>query len=176
MAGKKRCFVTVRALKRLDENLLCAVLGKFPEYLRTCGLVIPDSPDRDSLNYDAIRDACMGGAVPPELDDVLFFVSILGNKRGQDLIEREARYRRLRVDFGLDGVSCPDFAMRAWLQDWPKNHDLLEAAYARSRIFTSSRQGAAAGRIAGATPEWSRPGSKDHRSLAPWAVLGLIIE
>jgi len=130
--------VTVRALKRLDEKLLCAVLGKFPEYLRTCGLVIPDLPDRDSLNYDAIRDACMAGSIPPELDDVLFFVSILGNKRGQEQIEEEARSRKCRLDFRLDGVSCPDFAMRAWLQDWPQNQDLLEAAYARSRIFGKS--------------------------------------
>jgi len=138
MAGKKRCFVTVRALKRLDEKMLCAVLGKFPEYLRTCGLTLPEQPERDALNYDAIRDTCMGGTIPPGLDDVLFFVSILGNKRGQGLIEREARYRGLRLDFSLEGVSCPDFAMRAWLHDWPKNQDLLEAAYARSRIFGKS--------------------------------------
>jgi hypothetical protein len=26
MAGKKRCFVTVRAPKRLDENLLCEII------------------------------------------------------------------------------------------------------------------------------------------------------
>lgn len=138
MAGKKRCFVTVRALKRLDEKVLCAVLEKFPEHLRTCGVVIPDRPDRQALNYDAIRDACMSGSIPPELDDVLFFASILGTKRGQEQIEREARSRNCRLDFGLDGVSCPDFAMRAWLQDWPKNQDLLEAAYARSRIFGKS--------------------------------------
>jgi|GEM_PF-1434751 len=138
MAGKKRCFVTVRALKRLDEKVLCAVLGKFPEYLRTCDVVIPESADRDSLNYDAIRDACMTGSIPHELDDVLFFASILGTKRGQEQIEREAQSRGLRLDFRLEGVSCPDFAMRAWLQDWPKNQDLLEAAYARSRIFGKS--------------------------------------
>lgn len=138
MAGKKRCFVTVRALKRLDPNLLCAVLGKFPEYLGLCGLAIPESPDRDSLNYDAIRDACMRGDIPADLDDVLFFVSILGNKRGQEQIEHEARFQRRRLDFRLDGVGCPDFAMKAWLHNWPANKDLLEAAYARSRLFGKS--------------------------------------
>lgn len=138
MAGKKRCFGTVRALKRLDEKLLCAVLAKFPEHLRACGLVLQDPPERDSLNYDAIRDACMSGDIPAELDDVLFFVSILGNKRGQEQIEREAAFRKRRLDFRLDGVGCPDFAMKAWLHDWPANKDLLEAAYARSRIFSRS--------------------------------------
>lgn len=74
--------MTVRALKRLDENLLCAVLRKFPDLLRDRGLVLPDPPDRESLDYDAIRDTCMSG-MQAELDDVLFFVSILGNRRAQ---------------------------------------------------------------------------------------------
>ncbi len=71
MPGKKRCFVTIRALKRLDENLLCAVLGKFPEYLQARGLALPEPPDREILDYDAIKEACMSGDIPAELDDVL---------------------------------------------------------------------------------------------------------
>ena len=38
MAGKKKCFSTIRALRRLDPATLCDVLGKFPAYLKTCGL------------------------------------------------------------------------------------------------------------------------------------------
>ncbi len=138
MPGKKRCFVTVRALKRLDENLLCMILGKFPDHVRARGLVLPDPPDREALDYEAIKEACMSGDIPAELDDVLFFVSILGTKRGQDQIEREAKFRKRRLDFRLEGVSSADFAMRAWLHDWPRNRDLLEAAYARARIFGKS--------------------------------------
>lgn len=138
MPGKKRCFVTVRALKRLDENLLCAVLGKFPEYLQARRLVLPDPPDRESLDYDAIKEACMSGDIPAELDDVLFFTSILGTKRGQDRIEREARFRKRRLDFRLEGTSSADFAMKAWLHEWPRNRDLLEAAYAGARIHGKS--------------------------------------
>ena len=135
MVGKKRCFVSVRALRRLNENLLCEVLKKFPGYLHECGLKLPDPPDRETLDYEAIQEACMSGDIPPDLDDVLFFVSILGNKRGQAQIEKEAGHRGRRLDFRLDGLSYPDFAMRAWLHDWPANRNLLEAAYARTRIF-----------------------------------------
>jgi len=138
MAGKKRCFVTVRALKRLDETLLCEVLGKFPQYLHARGLVLPDPPDPDRLDYEAIREACLSEDIPPELDDVLFFASILGTKRGQDQIEREARARKRRLNFRTDGITGPDFAMKAWLHDWPRNRDLLEAAYAGGRIFGKS--------------------------------------
>ena len=136
MAGKKRCFVSVRALKRLNESLLCEVLNKFPGYLQATRLKLPDPPDRDAMNYEAIQEACLSSDIPADLDDVLFFVSILGTKRGQAQIEKEARYRRRRLDFPMDGLSCPDFAMKAWLHDWPRNRDLLEAAYARNRIFT----------------------------------------
>jgi len=52
MAGKKRCFVTVRALRRLDEKLLCAVLGKFPEHLATWGLVLPDPYGRIASHWE----------------------------------------------------------------------------------------------------------------------------
>ena len=138
MAGKKRCFVSVRALKRLNESLLCEVLNKFPGYLQETRLKLPDPPDRDAMNYEAIQEACLSNDIPPDLDDVLFFVSILGTKRGQAQIEKEARYRHLRLDFPMDGLSCPDFAMKAWLHDWPRNRDPLEAAYARSRIFGKS--------------------------------------
>lgn len=135
MVGKKRCFVSVRALKRLNKNLLCEVLEKFPGYLSECGLKLPDPPDREGLDYEAIQEACMSAEVPTDLDDVLFFVSLLGSKRGQAQIENEARHRQGRLGFSVEGLSCPDFAMKAWLHDWPRNRNLLEAAYARSRIF-----------------------------------------
>jgi hypothetical protein len=130
--------MSVRALRRLDEKLLCEVLKQFPSYLRDCGLELPDPPERTAMDYEAIHAACVSPSIPNELDDVLYFVSALGNKRGQAQIEREARYRRRRLNFRLDGVGCPDFAMKAWLHDWPTNRDLLEAAYARSQIFSKS--------------------------------------
>ncbi|MCP5524109.1 MAG: hypothetical protein H7A46_21435 [Verrucomicrobiales bacterium] len=99
---------------------------------------LPEDPDGKNLDYDAVRHACMVGNIPAELDEVLFLVSILGNKRGQAQIEKEARFRKRRLDFSLDGVSCPDFAMKVWLHNWPENKDLLEASYARGRIFGKS--------------------------------------
>lgn len=113
-------------------------MAKFPDYLRARGLGLPEPPQREALDYEAIKEACISGDIPAELDDVLFFVSALGNKRGQDQIEREARVRKRRLDFRLDGVSSADFAMKAWLHNWPCNRDLLEAAYARARVFAKS--------------------------------------
>lgn len=130
--------MTVRALRRLDEKLLCEVLRKFPGYLRERGLELPDPPEKPAMGYEAIQAACISPEIPDELDDVLYFVSALGNKRGQDQIEKEARFRRRRLNFRFDGVGCPDFAMKVWLHDWPTNRDLLEAAYARSQIFGKS--------------------------------------
>jgi hypothetical protein len=138
MAGTKRCFMSVRALKRLNERLLCDILRKFPDHLQAHGLMILDSPDRDNLNYEAIRDLCMAGGIPGELEDVLFFVSILGNRRAQEQIEREARVRGRSLAFNRNGLTHADFAMHAWLHDWPRNRALLEAAYAGSRIYGKS--------------------------------------
>lgn len=130
--------MTVRALKRLNERLLCDILRRFPDHLQAHGLRIPDSPDRDNLNYEAIRDFCMAGGMPGELEDVLFFVSILGTRRGQEQIEREARFRGRSLGFNRNGLTHADFAMQAWLHEWPKNRDLLEAAYAGARIYGKS--------------------------------------
>jgi hypothetical protein len=138
MAGKKRCFSSVRALKKLDERLLCGVLGKFPQYLHSRGIELPDPPGRSRIDYEAIRDACMAGDIPTELDDVLFLVSILGTKKGQAQIEQQARFDKRKLKINLEGVSNPDFAMKVWLHDWPSNKDLLEASYARGRIFSKS--------------------------------------
>ena len=80
----------------------------------------------------------MEGDIPDELDDLLFFVNILGDKPGQDQIEREAKFRNRKLDFSLEGTSSYDFAMAAWLHDWPNNKDILEAAYARAKIHSKS--------------------------------------
>lgn len=138
MAGSKRCFVTVRALKRLNERLLCEILRKFPHHLQGHGLTIPDPPTRDTLYFEGIRDACVASDIPADLEDVLFFVSILGNKRGQEQIEREAAHRKRPLSFSRNGLTCADFAMQAWLHNWPHNRDLLEAAYAGARIHGKS--------------------------------------
>jgi hypothetical protein len=53
------------------------VLAKFSGHLAARGLVLPDPVQRDLLDYDAIRDACMAGDIPAGLDDVLYFVSVL---------------------------------------------------------------------------------------------------
>ena len=116
--------MTVRALKRLDERLLCEVFDKFPKHLRFLGLVLPEAPDRDALDYEAIKEACTPGDIPAEPDDVLFFVCILGNKRGLEMIEGDARLRKVR----LHGSSSADLATNAWRQDRPRNRDILDAA------------------------------------------------
>ncbi|NQT91546.1 MAG: hypothetical protein HQ559_02210, partial [Lentisphaerae bacterium] len=138
MANKKKCFSTVKALRRRDPVLLCELLGKFPDYLRARKLRLPKGAERKNLDYQGICDACMAGDIPHKLDDVLFFVSMLGDKKGQDLVEREAEWQHLNVKFSVAGLSAADFAMKAWLHDWPKNKHLLEASYARAKIFSKS--------------------------------------
>lgn len=138
MAGKKRCFSTIRALRRLHPGLLCRVLEKSPEYLVARGVALPEDPTLENMPYDAIKDACMVGDVPGELDDVLYYVSELGNKEGWDKIEREAAAGKLRMDFPRGNFSCADLAMLAWLHDWPRNRELLGQSHARVTIHRRS--------------------------------------
>ncbi len=90
------------------------------------------------MPYDAIRDVCMEGDIPHELDDVLFHVSMLGNTTGWDKIQSEAAFQGLRLNFRPDGLTCADLAMKAWLHDWPRNKSLLEQSYARAKIHGRS--------------------------------------
>ena len=138
MAGKKRCFATVSALRKLDPVVLCEVLGKFPEYLKHKGLALPKEPDTKNLDYDKIRTACMDGDIIAELDDVLFFATILGNKDGWEKILNEADFRKVNFPFSPVNLTYADLAMKAWLHDWPANIDLLEQSYARVKIHNRS--------------------------------------
>ncbi len=138
MAGKKRCFSTVQALRRLDPKVLCEVLAKFPDYLIGRKLSLPAEPSSETVRYDEVRDACMAGNIPHELDDVFFYVSMLGNKGGWDKIQREADFQDKRLNFKTDGLSCADLAMKAWLHNWPENKHVLEQSYARAKIHSRS--------------------------------------
>ena len=138
MPTKKRCFSSVRALRRLNPEILCQVLGKFPDYLVSRKLSLPRDPVEDSMPYDAILDACMAGDIPHELDDVLFHVSMLGNSTGWDKIQREARSLGLLLNFSVAARSYADLAMKAWLHDWDRNKHLLEQSYARAKIHSRS--------------------------------------
>ncbi len=138
MAGKKRCFSTVRALRRLDPKVLCEVLAKFPDYLFERKFSLPAEPSSETVQYEAVRDACMAEGIPHDLDDVLFFVSMLGNTQGWDKIQREAKFQGKRLNFKNVDLSCADLAMKAWLCDWPKNKHLLEQSYARAKFLSLS--------------------------------------
>ena len=138
MATKTRCFATVKALKRLNPELLCATLRKFPEYLKERGLKLPRVINDDNMPYEEIRTACMSGGIPPELDDLLFLVCALGTTDGWERIKAEARFQELNLDFKTAGFTSADLVMKAWLHDWPRNRQLLELSYARAKIHSRS--------------------------------------
>lgn len=128
----------MRALRRLHPDLLCQVLGKFPDYMSARKLSLPGAPSDINLPFEAIKDACMAGDIPHELDDVLFHVSMLGSADGWENIQREAPHLGLNLSFRGDGLSHADLAMKAWLHDWPRNSKLLEQTYARAKIHSRS--------------------------------------
>lgn len=80
----------------------------------------------------------MSGDIPHELDDVLFFVSALGNSPGWGKIQEEAAVQKRSLDFKPNGYSNADLAMKAWLHDWPRNQDLLGQSLARAIIHHRS--------------------------------------
>ncbi len=132
--AKKRCFSTIRALRRLHPELLCAVLRKFPDYMDQRGIDLSAEPAPDPVPYEEIHAACMSGDIPHDLDDVLFFVSALGNTAGWNKIQSEAAFQGRPLNFTPDGYSAADLAMKAWLHDWPVNRGLLEQSFARAII------------------------------------------
>lgn len=138
MPAIKRCFHTVRALRKLHPEPLCGILGKHPGYLAKRKLVLPANPTPDNMPYEQIRAACMAGDIPPDLDDVLFHVSKLDTAKGWDKIQCEARFLGLSLDFSVENLSYADLAMKAWLHDWDKNKNLLEQSYARAKIHSRS--------------------------------------
>ncbi len=97
MATKTRCFASVKALKRLNPELLCATLRKFPEYLKDRRLKLPRVINDDNMPYEEIRKACMSGKIPLPLDDVLFFVCLLGTNPGWEGIQAEAQRQGLSI-------------------------------------------------------------------------------
>jgi len=138
MPGKKRCFASVKALRRLNPALLCEVLSKFPGYLAARKLSLPAAPDSKNMPYAAIQDACMAGDIEPGLDDVLFCVSALNSKQGWDKLQQEAAHQKRPLKFRTDGMAHADLAMKAWLADWPRNKDLLEHALTRAQMHARS--------------------------------------
>ena len=112
MSSKSRCFSSTKALRRLNPELLSQVLKQFPEYLKARQIKLPRAPSPDNMPYADIRDACMAGDIPSELDDVLFFVCILGTRPGWDRIQDEASFQELDLDFSIDGLSTADLAMK----------------------------------------------------------------
>lgn len=140
MPGKKRCFASTKALRRLDPKVLVELLGHFREYVESKGLALPPPQEATAVNldYGRLRDVCMAGDIPHELDDVLFHVCALGSLEGWDKIQREAEFQKNRLDFRTADLSFADLAIKAWLWDWPNNRALLEQSYARAKIHSRS--------------------------------------
>ncbi len=138
MPFQKRCFSNTRALRRLNPEILCNVLRKFPDFLAHENLILPAQPTIDQMPYEDICRACMTGNVPMELDDVLFYTSLMGNSAGWEHIETEAQFQGLDINFSTEGLSAPDFAMAAWLHNWPANRYILEHTFARAKIHGRS--------------------------------------
>lgn len=140
MPGKKRCFASTKALRRLNPRLLAELLEHFREYAESKGVFVPPPEEATdgTLPYEKIRDACMAGDIPHELDDVLFHVCALGNLEGWERIQQEAALLGRRVDFRTTDLSYSDLAIKAWLWDWPNNRALLEQSYARTKIHSRS--------------------------------------
>jgi hypothetical protein len=138
MPGPRRSFATPKALRQLNPALLCALLGKFPDYLQTRQLTLPDDPHPDQLDYEALHAACMCRELPAGMDDVLSHISLLGTAAGWERIQAEARAQGKALAAAGGKLTYADLAMQAWLWNWPLNRTLLEESYARARIHARS--------------------------------------
>jgi len=123
----------VAALRRLNPQVLRNLLAIFPGFAKERGIALPPKATAEKLEYEKICAALMGDAVPADLDEVLFLASKLGNSRGWEAIEDQAREDRrplpLRADMG-----DADLAILLAIEDWPKHRLFLERANARARV------------------------------------------
>lgn len=131
-----RCFESLKSLKLFDPEVLCETLAHFPDDLKGGGVILPEMPDLGNMPYEAIRKMLMAGSVSNELSDVLFYVGKLGNAEGWEHVVREAQLQGLRVEERSAKHNYAGCVLRAWLNDWPRNCDLLETSYARTRLYS----------------------------------------
>ena len=138
MALTKRCFMRVESLRRLTPQVLRDLLGLFPDYVARRGLVLPAVATEDNLDYDAIRDALAGDAIPPELDDILYMATGLGNAAGWEMIRRQASEDGRPLRFSALHLGYVDLAILAAVEEWPRHRLFLEKTYARARVHACS--------------------------------------
>jgi len=131
-----RCFDSVKNLKLFDPDVLCEALRRFPEDLGRGKVTLPDSPDAENVPYEAIQKMLVTGDASDGLTDLLFYVERLGNAEGWEHVVGEARMLGLHVEERSDKHSYAGCVLRAWLADWPRNCDLLEKSYARTRLYS----------------------------------------
>ena len=130
-----RCFDSVKSLKLFDPDVLCEALRCFPEDLERGMVELPENPDSENMPYEAIQRMLLAGDVSDSLTDLLYYVGKLGNAEGWEHIVREARLLGLRVEERSVKHSYAGCVLRAWLTDWPRNCDLLEKSFARTRLY-----------------------------------------
>lgn len=131
-----RCFDSVKSLKLFDPEMLCEALRHFPEDLERGGVALPECPDADVMPYEDIQRMLVAGDVSDGLTDLLYYVERLGNAEGWEHVVSEARLLGLRVEERSGQLSYAGCVLRAWLTDWPRNCDLLEKSFARTRLYS----------------------------------------
>ena len=131
-----RCFDSVRSLKLFDPDVLCEALRHFPDDLERGGVALPESPGLENMPYEAIQKMLVTGDASDGLTDLLFYVERLGNAEGWEHVVREAGLLGLRVEERSTKYSYAGCVLRAWLTDWPRNSELIEKSYARTRLYS----------------------------------------
>jgi hypothetical protein len=130
----KKSFTSVEALRRVSADVLCELLALFQDFCKLHRIVIPASKKADGLDYEAIRLAFMSETVPPELDDILYLATALGNIRGWEAIEAQAAEEGRKFPPYPASYGYIDLAVFAAIADWPSNRFILEKANARARM------------------------------------------
>jgi len=131
-----RCFDSVKSLKLFDPDVLCEAMRHFPDDLERGGVALPESPGLENISYEAIQKMLVTGDASDGLTDLLFYVERLGNAEGWEHVVREAKLLGLRVEERAGKRSYAGCVLQAWLSDWPRNSDLLEKSYARTRLYS----------------------------------------
>lgn len=139
MSGRIRgCFDTVEKLRSHNPVVLSEFLEHFPAVLKKFGITMPKPADRDTMPYEALRDALMSPDIPDELAVLLILVGKLGNEQGWTEIEREAAADHVSLAFDKKDMTYSDRAMMAWILAQPGHGDILEESFARARIYSRS--------------------------------------
>jgi hypothetical protein len=132
------CFASARKLRSHNPVVLCDFLELFPDFLLKERIILPADRDPDKIPYERLFDALMSTLAPNSLTVQLLLVDKLATEAGWQEVAFEAKQRGVPIPKDIEQLCDCARAMKIWTLAQPDHPDLLEASFARTRVYNKS--------------------------------------